>query len=113
MGSDQEHEAVRNFRKYLRIPSVHPDVDYGKKKLSNIFYKTSTKLRIISDGCVQFLTQYARDLGLPIRVIEVQPRKPVVVISYVGTNPELQSVLLNSHMDVVPVTPVSFHHLSL
>jgi hypothetical protein len=25
--------AVRNFREYLRIPSVHPDVNYGKKTL--------------------------------------------------------------------------------
>lgn len=24
-----EHEAVTNFREYLRIPTVHPDVDYG------------------------------------------------------------------------------------
>jgi hypothetical protein len=25
--------AVRNFREYLRIPSVHPDVNYGKQTL--------------------------------------------------------------------------------
>lgn len=25
-----ELEAVTNFREYLRIPTVHPDVDYGK-----------------------------------------------------------------------------------
>jgi hypothetical protein len=25
--------AVQNFKEYLRIPSVHPDVNYGKKTL--------------------------------------------------------------------------------
>lgn len=29
---DEEHEAVTNFRKYLRIKSVHPDIDYGLLK---------------------------------------------------------------------------------
>lgn len=30
MSSDKdEHVAVTNFREYLRIPSVHPDVDYS------------------------------------------------------------------------------------
>lgn len=26
---DDEHEAVTNFREYLRIPTVHPNVDYS------------------------------------------------------------------------------------
>lgn len=26
---NEEHEAVTNFREYLRIPTVHPDVDYS------------------------------------------------------------------------------------
>ena len=31
-----------------------------------------------------------------------------MLISVEGTNPELKSVLLNSHYDVVPVFPVSY-----
>ncbi|KOB72895.1 Aminoacylase, partial [Operophtera brumata] len=31
------------------------------------------------------------------------PKKPVVVITWQGAQPELPSILLNSHMDVVPV----------
>ena len=31
---------------------------------------------------------------------------PVVVMSWLGSNPSLQSIMLNSHMDVVPVFPV-------
>jgi hypothetical protein len=34
------------------------------------------------------------------------PKKPVVIITLHGQKPELQSVLLTSHMDVVPVYPV-------
>jgi aminoacylase len=29
--------------------------------------------------------------------------KPVVILSQIGTQPELKSIILNSHMDVVPV----------
>jgi len=35
------------------------------------------------------------------------PEKPVVIITWVGQRPELPSLLLTSHMDVVPVYPVS------
>ncbi|KOB64379.1 Aminoacylase, partial [Operophtera brumata] len=31
------------------------------------------------------------------------PKKPVVVITWQGAQPELPAILLNSHMDVVPV----------
>lgn len=33
-----EHEAVTNFRKYLRIPTVHPNVDYSKYKFFLFVY---------------------------------------------------------------------------
>ncbi|KAF5287546.1 hypothetical protein FQR65_LT12217 [Abscondita terminalis] len=81
--NDAERQAVANFQEYLRIPSVHPDVDYGP--------------------CVQFLQNQAESLSLPCRVYEFVPKKPIVVMTWSGTNPDLNSVLLNSHMDVVPV----------
>ena len=31
----------------------------------------------------------------------------MVVMSWLGSDPSLQSIMLNSHMDVVPVFPVS------
>lgn len=65
--------------------------------------------RFFPGECVEFLSSYAKDLRLPVRVVEVHPKKPIVVITLAGSNPELSSVLLNSHMDVVPVSPVSFH----
>ncbi|XKL62507.1 hypothetical protein PGB90_002340 [Kerria lacca] len=82
---DEEHEAVTNFRKYLRIKSVHPDIDY--------------------DECVKFIIQLGKDVGLQVQVINVEIKKPIVILSLIGNNPELPSVLLNSHMDVVPVDP--------
>uniref|UniRef100_A0A1B6FCZ8 N-acyl-aliphatic-L-amino acid amidohydrolase n=1 Tax=Cuerna arida TaxID=1464854 RepID=A0A1B6FCZ8_9HEMI len=87
---DPDLEAISHFKEYLRIPSVHPDVDY--------------------DDCVVFLKSRAADLGLPISVFEVAPRKPVVVISWFGSQPQLPSLLLNSHMDVVPVFPEKWSH---
>lgn len=34
------------------------------------------------------------------------PEKPIAVITWKGQRPELPSLLLTSHMDVVPVYPV-------
>ncbi|CAH0700161.1 unnamed protein product [Spodoptera exigua] len=72
-------EVIQRFREYIRIPSVHPDIDY------------------------EFLKKQAHDLDLPVAVYEFVPKKPVVVITWEGAQPELPSILLNSHMDVVPV----------
>uniref|UniRef100_A0A2S2PKJ6 N-acyl-aliphatic-L-amino acid amidohydrolase n=1 Tax=Schizaphis graminum TaxID=13262 RepID=A0A2S2PKJ6_SCHGA len=80
-----ENEAVTNFREYLRIPTVHPDVDYSK--------------------CVEFLLRQAQSLNLPSNIYYMAPGKPIVVITWLGQRPELPSILLNSHTDVVPVYP--------
>ncbi|XP_068633813.1 aminoacylase-1-like [Battus philenor] len=82
--------AVNTLRDYLRIRSVHPNVDY--------------------DDCLKFLKQQAAGIGLPVQVFEVLPRKPVLVMTWEGTQPELPSILLNSHMDVVPVFEKSWTH---
>ncbi|CAG4941322.1 unnamed protein product [Parnassius apollo] len=76
-------EVLQRFREYLRIPSVHPSVDYN--------------------DCVKFLRKQADHLKLTAAVYELVEKKPVVVITWEGTQPEMQSILLNSHMDVVPV----------
>ncbi|KAF2886891.1 hypothetical protein ILUMI_19282, partial [Ignelater luminosus] len=75
--------AVENFREYLRIRSVHPNPDY--------------------DSCVDFLKNQAQSLGLPIQIYYFVPNKPVVIITWIGTEPQLPSIILNGHMDVVPV----------
>lgn len=74
---------MTNFREYLRIPSVHPDVDY--------------------DGCIDFLTKQSNGLGIPFKIYHVVPKKPIFIMTWEGKDPKLPAVLLNSHMDVVPV----------
>lgn len=80
---EDEQTAVDNFREYLRIPSVHPNINY--------------------DACVRFLQGQAESLKLPCRLYHCKPNNPIVVISCIGSEPSLKSILLNSHMDVVPV----------
>lgn len=75
---------IQIFREYLQIPSVHPDIDYTP--------------------CVEFLKRQAESLELPISVYYPGDEKnPVVVITWKGSQPQLPSIMLNSHMDVVPV----------
>lgn len=55
-----------------------------------------------------FFTEQAKELGLPIKIYEFVKGKPIIVISWIGINPNLPSILLNGHMDVVPVVEVCF-----
>ncbi|CAH4033947.1 unnamed protein product [Pieris brassicae] len=78
-----DDEAVRNLQAYVRIRSVHPNVNY--------------------EACLVYLRGQAAQLGLPVQVFEVVPHKPILVMTWEGQEPALPSILLNSHMDVVPV----------
>ena len=53
-----------------------------------------------------FLRGQAEAIGLECRVVEPLPGKPVVVMTWPGTEPALPTLLLNSHTDVVPVFEV-------
>ncbi|XP_033221949.1 aminoacylase-1-like isoform X2 [Belonocnema kinseyi] len=88
--SQLDNLALENLLEYLRIPSVQPDVNY--------------------DDCVKFLKKQAHSLGLPIRVFEPVFEKPIVVITWEGLEPENPSILLNGHMDVVPVYPAEWKY---
>lgn len=86
----ESNEEIQIFREYLRIPSVHPDVNY--------------------DECVDFLKRQAASLDLPVQVIEVNPGKPIVIITWEGSEPAEKTIILNSHMDVVPVYAERWSH---
>ncbi|XP_034661856.1 aminoacylase-1B-like [Drosophila subobscura] len=87
----ESNEELQYFREYLRIPSVHPNPNY--------------------EPCVEFLRRQAKQLELPIQVhYPANQQNPVVVLTWKGLQPELPSVLLNSHMDVVPVFPENWTH---
>ncbi|KAM9186177.1 aminoacylase-1 isoform 2-T4 [Dugong dugon] len=85
-----EHPSVTLFRQYLRIRTVHPEPDYG--------------------AAVAFLEERACQLGLGCQKVEVAPGRVVIVLTWPGTNPTLPSLLLNSHMDVVPVFKEHWSH---
>uniref|UniRef100_A0A8C7Y2Z2 Aminoacylase 1 n=1 Tax=Oryzias sinensis TaxID=183150 RepID=A0A8C7Y2Z2_9TELE len=80
---DGEDPSVTLFREYLRLKTVHPEPDY--------------------DAAVRFLSRIAVELELPLKKIEVCPGRVVSIMTWEGTEPQLKSVLLNSHTDVVPV----------
>lgn len=83
----EEDTAVSRFREYLRCNTMHPNPDYT--------------------SAVKFLQGQASEIGLTFNV--VQPAgDPIVIMSWDGTNPSNPSLLLNSHMDVVPVFPDSW-----
>jgi len=87
----ENNEEIQLFREYLRIPSVHPDVDY--------------------EPCVAFLKKQADNLNLPMKIYyPAHEKKPIVILTWNGTKPELPSIILNSHMDVVPVYAESWTH---
>lgn len=90
MSAKLDSQAINNFKEYLRIPSVHPNVDYS--------------------GCVEFLKKIGSKEGLFVVVEEVAVKKPVVLLSWLGRQPLLPSLLLSSHMDVVPVYAEMWTH---
>lgn len=62
------------------------------------------------DGCIKFLERNAKEIGLEFKTFEVNPEKPVAILTLRGLDDSLPSVLLNSHMDVVPVFPAHWKY---
>ncbi|KAJ2715491.1 adenylate cyclase [Coemansia spiralis] len=86
--TDKEAQAdvpavVARFIEYLRIKTVQPAPDYAT--------------------CREYLRRQADELELGFQAYEYVAGKPVVVLTWLGTEPELPSIILNSHTDVVPV----------
>lgn len=61
---------------------------------------------IINIGAaVEFLQSQATAIGLASKVVVTAPGYYVLIVTWEGTRPDFKSVMLNSHMDVVPVFP--------
>lgn len=86
----EEHVAVTKFREYLRIKTVHPTPDY--------------------ETCTLFLKEYAHLLSLQFKCIELVHGKPIIIMTLPGAFPNLKSVMLNSHTDVVPVSEAEWKY---
>jgi aminoacylase len=54
------------------------------------------------DGCIKFLERNAKEIGLEFKSFDVKPGKPVAILTLRGRNDALPTLLLSSHMDVVP-----------
>jgi aminoacylase len=89
-GSLEDDPAIQRFREYLQIPTVQPSVDY--------------------EPAMEFLLGQAEEIGLGTTRIELVKKKPILVLTWKGSEPSLTSILLNSHMDVVPVDLEKWEH---
>jgi N-acyl-L-amino-acid amidohydrolase len=72
------------LQKYIAIDTSHPNPRY--------------------DDAIQFLKKHAQADGFPYQEVALPSGKKVFVITYQGSDPTLKSIVLNHHMDVVPVT---------
>ncbi|ODN03040.1 Aminoacylase-1A, partial [Orchesella cincta] len=86
-----ENPAVTRFREYVRIKSVQPEPDYG--------------------SCIEWVKGQAKEIDLEFDLINFQ-QKPgfAVLLTWKGSDTSLKSLMLNSHMDVVPVDVSKWSH---
>lgn len=60
-----------------------------------------------SESCIEWLKKQSNDIGLEFNILEFPPPCEFVVwLTWPGKTPALSSILLNSHIDVVPVDEV-------
>ncbi|CAH1433465.1 unnamed protein product [Lactuca virosa] len=81
---------LSRFQQYLQIDTAHPSPNYHK--------------------AADFILSQAKSLSLESRTIEFVKNKPLILLKWTGKNPDLPSILLNSHTDVVPVEPHKWSH---
>lgn len=62
---------------------------------------------------IEWIRQQADEIGLDFNLLGLGqdgvPHAFALWLTWNGTNPALKSILLNTHMDVVPVEPVSMN----
>ncbi|XP_072952998.1 uncharacterized protein [Typha angustifolia] len=81
---------IARFQSYLRIRTAHPNPDYS--------------------SAASFLLSEAKSIGLETLTLEFAPNKPLLLLSWPGSDPSLPSLLLNSHLDSVPAEPSKWLH---
>ncbi|PON75218.1 N-acyl-L-amino-acid amidohydrolase [Parasponia andersonii] len=74
--------AIARFQQYLRINTAHPNPQYYK--------------------AADFILSQAQSLSLESQTLEFVKGKPLILLKWPGSHPNLPSILLNSHTDVVP-----------
>jgi aminoacylase len=81
---------ITRFQNYLRINTAHPNPDYS--------------------SAISFLKSQAHSLNLQSHTFEFTPGKPLLLLTWPGSNPSLPSLLFNSHIDSVPAEPSKWSH---
>ncbi|KAI8043868.1 hypothetical protein M5D96_000011, partial [Drosophila gunungcola] len=91
---------LHDHDEFIRADTYLRGVEIFQKIISNI-----------KEPCVEFLKRQAKDLDLRIKIYyPLNEQNPVAVLTWEGLEKELPSILLNSHMDVVPVFPENWTH---
>ena len=78
-----DDDIISRFQQYLKINTAHPNPKYYE--------------------AADFILSEAKALSLESQSIEFVKGKPLVILKWPGKDTTLQSILLNSHTDVVPV----------
>jgi aminoacylase len=61
------------------------------------------------NSCAQWLLERCSEIGLVTKIIpESKENKPIVVAEWLGSDPALPCIFLNSHYDVVPIIEASW-----
>ncbi|ESQ30989.1 hypothetical protein EUTSA_v10011489mg [Eutrema salsugineum] len=87
---EEEDTPITRFQQYLRFKTAHPNPNYAAP--------------------VRFLVDQARSIGLSTRTFEFVSGKPVLLVTWLGSNPKLPSILFNSHLDSVPAEAEKWIH---
>ncbi|XP_074313155.1 uncharacterized protein LOC141648403 [Silene latifolia] len=88
--SSSSSSIITRFQEYLRINTAQPNPNYNQS--------------------TSFILSQANSLSLESQVIEFVKNKPLILLKWTGKLPNLPSVLLNSHTDVVPVESHKWVH---
>ncbi|MED6156499.1 hypothetical protein PIB30_014897 [Stylosanthes scabra] len=88
--SSETETIISRFQHYLRINTAHPTPNYHE--------------------AVDFLKSQADSLSLESQTIELVNAKPLLLIKWSGSQPNLPSILLYSHTDVVPAEHDKWSH---
>ncbi|KAI8558820.1 hypothetical protein RHMOL_Rhmol04G0126000 [Rhododendron molle] len=81
---------ITRFQQYLRINTAHPNPDYS--------------------SAISFIQSQSQLLNLTAHLFHFSPSKPLLLLTWPGSNPSLPSILLNSHIDSVPAEPSKWLH---